>query len=78
MSELYDFDTVRGSERQSERPRRVAASEPLNEGPRWHKIIEEIESVGRSERSALARNSCWDSGCHMTRPTEIGGARHGR
>jgi hypothetical protein len=54
MSDPYDEDTVRWSERQAMLLRCVASGEPPNEAPDWLNIIEEIESVGRSERSALA------------------------
>ena len=54
MSGLYDEDIVLWSERQADLLRRVAAGEPVNEAPDWACIVEEIESVGASERAALA------------------------
>ncbi len=53
MSELYDEDILRWSERQSALLRRVAAGEPVNEQPDWPNIIEEVESVGRSDLRAV-------------------------
>ncbi len=50
----YDMDIVLWSERQGTLLRRLAAGEPMNELPDWQNIAEEIESVGRSERSSLA------------------------
>jgi Domain of unknown function DUF29 len=47
-------DVVLWAEEQAERLRRVAAHDRQNEAsPDWPNIIEEIESVGRSERAAL-------------------------
>jgi hypothetical protein len=56
MSELYNEDLVRWSERQAELLRRVALGSPVNEAPDWSNIVEEIESVGRSGRAALSRH----------------------
>src|SRR4051794_29219374 len=53
MSDLYDADVLDWSERQAELLRRHAAGERLNEQPDWSNIIEEIESVGRSQLSAV-------------------------
>ena len=54
MSE-YDTDIVSWSEHQADLLRRHAASARANDPALdWPNIIEEIESVGRSERSALA------------------------
>ncbi len=53
MSDLYDDDILLWSERQSELLRRLAAGEPLNERPDWPNIIEEVESVGRSDLRAV-------------------------
>ena len=53
MSDLYDEDILLWSERQSELLRRVAAGEPVNERPDWANIIEEVESVGRSDLRAI-------------------------
>lgn len=56
MSE-YDTDIMKWSERQAVLLRRVAAGERINDQVDWENVIEEIESVGRSEvravRSAL-------------------------
>ena len=52
MDELYDTDVLEWSERQASILRRVAAGEP-GEVPDWANIIEEIESVGRSEFNAM-------------------------
>jgi uncharacterized protein DUF29 len=53
MSDLYETDILAWSEDQAARLRRVAAAERLNEAsPDWPNIIEEIESVGRSELRA--------------------------
>ena len=53
MSDLYDGDILRWSEHQSDLLRRVAAGEPVNERPDWPNIIEEVESVGRSDLRAV-------------------------
>lgn len=51
----YDTDILLWSERQASLLRQHAAAIWPNEAPiDWPNIIEEIESVGRSERSALA------------------------
>ncbi|MBN9559676.1 MAG: DUF29 domain-containing protein [Alphaproteobacteria bacterium] len=49
MVDLYDNDILTWSERQAALLRRVAAGEAPNETPDWENIVEEIESVGRSE-----------------------------
>ncbi len=54
MSDLYDADIVVWSEEQGALLRRVAAGERLNDThPDWENIIEEIESVGRSQVEAV-------------------------
>jgi Domain of unknown function DUF29 len=53
MNELYDEDILLWSERQSALLRRIASSEPVNERPDWPNIIEEVESVGRSDLRAV-------------------------
>ncbi|HET7880010.1 MAG TPA: DUF29 family protein [Acetobacteraceae bacterium] len=53
MSGLYDEDILLWSERQGDLLRRVAAGEPVNERPDWDNIIEEVESVGRSDLRAV-------------------------
>ena len=53
MSDLYEADILDWSERQAALLRRIAAGERVNdEAPDWPNIIEEIESVGRSELRA--------------------------
>ena len=50
----YDTDTVLWSERQADLLRRMAAGERVNSAQLdWPNIAEEIEALGRSERSAL-------------------------
>lgn len=53
MSDLYETDVVTWSERQAALLRRVAAGESINDQIDWPNIIDEVETVGRSERSAL-------------------------
>jgi hypothetical protein len=53
MSDLYDTDVLLWSERQAELLRRVASGENVNDQIDWPNIIDEVETVGRSERSAL-------------------------
>jgi hypothetical protein len=53
MSGLYDDDVLLWSERQAALLRRIAAGEPVNERPDWPNIIEEVESVGRSDLRAV-------------------------
>jgi hypothetical protein len=53
MSDLYDDDVLLWSERQAALLRRIAAGEPVNERPDWPNIIEEVESVGRSDLRAV-------------------------
>jgi len=51
----YDTDVYAWSERQGTLLRRLAAGERVNDADLdWPNIAEEIESVGRSERSALS------------------------
>lgn len=49
MSDLYETDVVEWSERQARLLCGLAARQPSNEVPDWDNIIEELESVGRSE-----------------------------
>jgi hypothetical protein len=49
MGDLYDDDILLWSERQSDLLRRIAAGKAINERPDWVNIIEEVESVGRSD-----------------------------
>lgn len=53
MSDLYDTDVVEWSERQARLLRGLAARQPSNELPDWDNIIEEVESVGRSQVDAV-------------------------
>ena len=53
MSDLYDTDVLVWSERQAALLRRLAAGERVNDDPDWPNIIEEIESVGRSELNTV-------------------------
>ena len=57
MGELYDIDVLEWSEHQARLLRQHAAGKPGNETPDWANIIEEVESVGRSELSAV--ESLW-------------------
>ena len=49
MSDLYDENILRWSERQADLLRRLAAGEPVNEQVDWENVVEEVESVGRDE-----------------------------
>lgn len=53
MDELYDQDVLQWSERQARLLRQLAAGERLNEPVDWANVVEEIESVGRSQLSAV-------------------------
>ena len=53
MDGLYDIDILTWSERQAALLRRLAAGERLNEELDWPNVIEEIESVGRSDLHAV-------------------------
>lgn len=53
ISTLYDTDVVEWAERQAALLRRHAAGEKLNDPLDWANIIEEVETVGRSETSAV-------------------------
>jgi len=50
---LYDTDVVTWSDYQAMLLRRVAAGERINDLVDWENVIEEIESVGRSEYHAI-------------------------
>ncbi len=55
MSDLYDTDLLQWSEHQAALLRRRAAGELINEAELdWPNVAEEIEALGKSERSALA------------------------
>ncbi len=53
MGELYDADVLEWSEHQARLLRQHAAGKPGNEAPDWTNIIEEVESVGRSQLTAV-------------------------
>ena len=53
MGDLYDDDILEWSERQARLLRDVAAGWRGNEAPDWANVIEEIESVGRSQLNAI-------------------------
>ena len=53
MGQLYDADILEWSEHQARLLRRQLEGKPGNEPPDWLNIIEEIESVGRSELNAV-------------------------
>lgn len=57
MSDLYDADVLEWSEHQARLLQQHAAGKPGNEAPDWANIIEEIESVGRSQVDAV--ESLW-------------------
>jgi hypothetical protein len=46
---LYERDVLAWSERQADLLRRLAAGERLNEAVDWPNVIDEVETVGRSE-----------------------------
>lgn len=49
MSDLYEEDILTWSERQADLLRRLAAGERVNDQVDWENVVEEVESVGRSE-----------------------------
>ena len=49
MIDLYDQDILTWSERQADLLRRLAAGERVNDQVDWQNVVEEVESVGRSE-----------------------------
>ena len=49
----YDTDILTWSEHQADLLRKVANGDAINEAPDWANIVEEIESVGRSELHAV-------------------------
>ena len=53
MAGLYDSDVLEWSEHQSRLLHDLASGRPANESPDWTNIIEEVESVGRSQLSAV-------------------------
>jgi hypothetical protein len=54
MSDLYETDVLAWSENQAALLRVLATGERVNNQIDWANVVEEIESVGRSERAALA------------------------
>jgi len=54
MDNLYDTDIVTWSEHQATLLRRIAAGERINDAVDWENVVEEIETVGRSEIDAVA------------------------
>ena len=57
MSDLYEADVLEWSEQQARLLQQHAVGKPGNEAPDWANIIEEIESVGRSQVDAV--ESLW-------------------
>jgi len=53
MSELYDDDILLWSEQQAALLRRLANGERVNDQLDWENLIEEIETLGRSELHAV-------------------------
>ncbi len=53
MGSAYEVDVLEWSEHQARLLRQHAAGQPGNEPPDWANIIEEVESVGRSQLSAV-------------------------
>jgi Domain of unknown function DUF29 len=49
MSDLFDEDILTWSARQAELLRRLAAGERVSNQIDWENVVEEVESVGRSE-----------------------------
>jgi len=52
-AKLYDDDILMWSEKQAALLRRVAGGERINDQVDWENVIEEVESVGRSQLSAV-------------------------
>jgi hypothetical protein len=53
MGDLYEIDVLEWSAHQARLLRQHAAGEACNEVPDWTNIIEEVESVGRSQLNAV-------------------------
>lgn len=53
MGDLYEMDVLEWSEHQARLLRQQVEGKPGNEAPDWANIIEEIESVGRSEFNSV-------------------------
>jgi hypothetical protein len=51
--DLYTADILRWSDQQADLLRRLARGERVNEAIDWENLIEEVESVGRSELTAV-------------------------
>ncbi|HET6238943.1 MAG TPA: DUF29 domain-containing protein [Acetobacteraceae bacterium] len=54
MSDLHETDVLAWSENQAALLRRLATGERVNNQIDWTNVVEEIQSVGRSELAALA------------------------
>jgi len=54
MSDLYETDVLAWSANQAALLRRLATGERVNKQIDWANVVDEIESVGRSERAVLA------------------------
>jgi hypothetical protein len=50
MSDLYETDALAWSENQAALLRHLATGERVNKQIDWANVVDEIESVGRSER----------------------------
>ena len=57
MSDQYDLDVVEWSERQADLLRRLASGEKVSQQLDWANIIDELESMRRSQRDAV--ESLW-------------------
>jgi hypothetical protein len=53
VSSTYETDVARWSTEQAALLRRLAAGEQVNAAIDWPNVIDEVETVGRSERAAL-------------------------
>ncbi len=53
MADLYEDDILLWSEQQADLLRRLARGERVNDQIDWENLVEEVESVGRSELSAV-------------------------
>ena len=53
MGSLYDDDILEWSEHQARLLRQLASGQPANEAPDWDNIIDEVESVGRSQLASV-------------------------
>jgi hypothetical protein len=53
MADLYEDDILLWSERQADLLRRLARGERVNDQIDWDNLVEEVESVGRSQLSSV-------------------------